>query len=183
MRLKHVVAGIIVVLLLVGGLVGAIETVPDIAPETDSASESDSESENDSGGEVERRPAEPTATPMAVSEPAFSFTVGEIENCGLTCRDVTATVTNTGNGTASNVTVSTRLFAGENTTDPEALIWEDSEDVGTLDGGESYTTTEQLSLSLQEASQVRQTDGWITIQTTVESEERTVTFQRSRQVL
>lgn len=188
MNLKYFVAGILVVLLLVGGLGGVADTVTDVAPATDpasergSTSERESASESQSEGEVDSRSPEPTAEPMAVSEPAFSFIVNEIENCGLTCRDVTATITNTATEPASDVTVTTTLYAGENSTDPEAQVWEGTEAVGTLDGGDSYATADRIELSFTDARTIQQHDGWITIRTTVDAEERTTTFQRSRQV-
>jgi hypothetical protein len=55
-------------------------------------------------------------------------------------------------------------------------------DVGTLEGGASYTTTERVELSLQDARKVDQSNGWITIQTSVESDDTLVTFQESKQV-
>jgi hypothetical protein len=41
---------------------------------------------------------------------------------------------------------------------------------------------ERVELSLQEARKIDQENGWITILTTVESDDTTVTFQESEQV-
>jgi hypothetical protein len=51
-----------------------------------------------------------------------------------------------------------------------------------MDPGTSHTTTERVELSLRDARKVDQNDGWITILTTVESDDTTVTFQNSEQV-
>ncbi len=114
--------------------------------------------------------------------PPFSFTVDEIEECGQTCRDVTATLTNDRNETASEVTVYIRIFAGENSTDPDDLVWEGTEEVGILEAGGTHTTTERIDLSLWDARKVEQNDGWITVLTTIESDEETITFSDSERV-
>jgi hypothetical protein len=64
----------------------------------------------------------------------------------------------------------------------DEIVWEGTEDVGAMDPGTSYTTTERVELSLRDARKVDQNDGWITILTTVESDDTTVTFQNSEQV-
>ena len=115
------------------------------------------------------------------SEP-FSFGVDEVEPCGRTCRDVTATLYNEQAEPASDVTAYIWIYAGEDTTDPDDLIWEKTVDIGALDASASATTTERIDLSLREALAVERRDGWITIRTTVESAETTATFRESRQV-
>lgn len=112
----------------------------------------------------------------------FTFTVDKIEECGQTCRDVTATLHNHQNDTATGVTVFTRIYAGENNTVSDDLVWEGKEEIGTLDADGSHTTTERVELSLQDAQKINQNDGWITILTTVKTDQQTVTFQDSEQV-
>ncbi|GCF13399.1 hypothetical protein Harman_13340 [Haloarcula mannanilytica] len=116
----------------------------------------------------------------AASSPPFDFTVGAIEECGRTCRDVTSTLTNQQNSTAERITVYTRIYAG-NTTDGDA-VWEGSEDVGTLEADDSYTTTRRVDLSFGDAYTIERADGWITVQTTVETADRTVTLSEQRKV-
>ena len=113
---------------------------------------------------------------------AFAFGVDSVEECGRTCRDVTATLYNERDEPASDVTASIRIYAGEDTTDADDTVWEETVDVGTLDASASATTTERIDLSLREALAVERRDGWVTIRTTVESAETTVTFRESRQV-
>ncbi len=48
--------------------------------------------------------------------------------------------------------------------------------------GADHTTTKRVELSLQDPRKTNQEDGWITILTTVESDDTTVTFQDSEQV-
>lgn len=122
-------------------------------------------------------------TPAGTATPApFTFTIDSIEECGQTCRDVTATLTNNQAETATDVTVFTRMFAGEDNTNEDDLVWEGKEEVGTLEAGASHTNTERVELSLQEANKIQNNDGWITLVTTVDSQEIRVTFRESQQV-
>lgn len=119
-----------------------------------------------------------TTTP--VQQP-FAVTVDRVEECGRTCRDVTVSLTNRQSDPASGVTVYTRVFAG-NSTDEDDVVWRGTEDVGGLAAGETHTTTKRVELSYSEAYEVQQADGWITVQTTVQTDDRTVTFVERRQV-
>ena len=56
-----------------------------------------------------------TAIPTATSPP-FAFTIDRIEECGLTCRDVTATLHNNQEVPATGVTVYSRIYAGQEST-------------------------------------------------------------------
>jgi hypothetical protein len=141
--------------------------------------------ETDNGTDEEFPTAETTndseAGTSGDGEP-FTFSVDEVEECGQTCRDVTATLHNEQSESASNVTTYIRIYAGENTTAADDVVWEGTVDVGTLDANASETTTERVDLSFRDALAVDQNDGWITVQTTVESEDATVTFRESRRV-
>ncbi|MEA1932247.1 MAG: hypothetical protein U9O06_11965 [Euryarchaeota archaeon] len=168
MSRRLLAGGLLVAVLVVGGLGAAISS--DIGPTPGS--------EPSFGSNTEALPSE-TDDEAAAAEP-FAFAVEGIDDCGETCRDVTATVENSQDEPAESVTVSTSIFAGENST--EELVWEGTEAVGTLDGGDSTTTTKRVDLSLSEAYAIDETDGWITIVTTIDSEEETVTVRESRQV-
>ncbi|WP_435063014.1 hypothetical protein [Halobaculum sp. EA56] len=115
------------------------------------------------------------------SPPPYTFTIESIEKCGQTCRDVTVRLTNNRNETATGVSVYTRIFAG-NSTAKSDKVWEGTRDVGTLEAGASTTETSRVELSYSEAYQVQQNDGWITIVTTVESDDVTITFKERRDV-
>lgn len=136
----------------------------------------------------------PTGTPLGTAAPAggstatggtvspFSFTVESIEECGRTCRDVTASLTNNQDERASNVVVFTKIYAGQDNTDDEDLVWTGKEEVGTLEAGATHTTTQRVELSLSEGLKIENHDGWVTVVTTVKTDERTVTFKHSEQV-
>jgi len=136
----------------------------------------------------------PTATPSdsgsdddgaggtAPETPPLSLTIDHIEECGQTCRDVTTTLHNNQDETATGTTVYTRIFAGEDNTAEDDIVWEGKKEVGTVEAGGSRTGTERIDLSLQEAWKIDRQNGWITIVMTIETDDRTVTFQNSEQV-
>lgn len=145
------------------------------------------------GDDRERLTDYPTGTPMgtaagaaggatASAGPPFAFDIERIEECGRTCRDVTASLHNNGDEPASNVTVFTRIYAGQDNTAEGDLVWSGKESVGTLEAAGTHTATKRVDLSLQEALAIENSGGWVTIVTTVRSSERTVTFRDSRQV-
>jgi len=118
-----------------------------------------------------------TATPqMADTEAAFVFAIDDIQECGDTCRDVTATLSNDGGEAAANVTVETNVY-----TDGD-LIWEGDEDVGRLDAGGEHTSTKRVELGYSDALKVENNDGWITIETIVRFEDGQQVFTEERQV-
>jgi hypothetical protein len=117
----------------------------------------------------------------APAPPPFAFEVVRIEECGTTCRDVTAAVTNSRDERATGVQVYTTIYAG-NSTDGDDEVWAGTEDVGTLEAGESATSTRRVDLSFGAALKIQNADGWITLVTTVESDEVTITFEDRRNV-
>ena len=93
---------------------------------------------------------------------------------------MTSTLENDGTATATGVVVHTRVFVG-NGTDGD-VIWQGKEQVGRLAPNETHTATRRVELSYSEGLAVRRADGWITVQTTVVSDQRTVTFAQPRDV-
>lgn len=182
MKRQHLVGGFLVAVLVVGGLGAAMYTGVGPVPESEPPSESEpaAESESASESDTEAFPNGTEENRTAEEEPPFTFTVDEIDDCGETCRDVTATVENTRDEPAESVTVSTNIFAGENST--EELVWEGTEEIGPLAAGDAHTSTKRVDLSLTEAYAIDQNDGWITIETTVDAENERITFRESRQV-
>ncbi|SFR89262.1 hypothetical protein SAMN05216559_0601 [Halomicrobium zhouii] len=176
-------------ILLVAGVVGALVTGFGPAPGGDSGSDvesfptetpSNTGSDGASGDGASGDGGTSDATATATDTPPFTFAIGNIEECGRTCRDVTSTLTNRRDATADDVTVYTRIFAGNGTDGDQ--VWQGSEDVGALDAGESYTATKRVELSYSDGYKIERNDGWITVQTTVETADQTVTFTERRQV-
>lgn len=181
MNLKLIVAAVVVI--AVGA--GAVVIAGDVLPGGNSDAESDpfpTATPGDEGtatGGSNGTETTPTAS-TSTATPPFDFTIDAIEECGQTCRDVTSTLTNQQDTTAEDVTVYTRIFAGQGTDGDE--IWRGTEDVGTLPADDSYTTTRQVDLSFSDGLKIENNDGWITVQTTVETADGTVTFTNERQV-
>lgn len=118
----------------------------------------------------------------AENRPPFGFEIVDMEECGTTCRDVTVTLHNNQDQSASDVSVTTRIYAG-NSTDESDQIWSGDEEIGDMEASGSATRTQRVELSTSEAFDVQRNDGWITIHTTIESEESTFTFEDRRNVL
>lgn len=178
----YLIGGAILVILVVFGLGAAFYAGVGPAPggsSGDSLSEFPTETAPDGDGTADGQ----TADGESADLPPFTFAIDSIEECGTTCRDVTATLTNNQNETATGVTVYTRVFAGEDNTDEADLVWEGKNEVGTLEAGGSHTTSERIELSLQEARAIENENGWVSIVTTVQSDDRTVTFRDSEQVM
>lgn len=122
----------------------------------------------------------PNADLTDTSGEPFSFAVEQIERCGRTCRDVTTSLVNQQSSEATNVTIRTGVYAGNETSgDP---VWTGEERVGTLGDGESDTTTKRVELSLADALAVEQNGGWITVETTIRSDGTTTTVVERRDV-
>jgi hypothetical protein len=176
-----------VLLVVLAGVVGALVTGVGPLPSGEAQAGADGDADAESF---------PTATPAAGStgdggggdgttatvtpEPPFALTIDAIEECGQTCRDVTSSLINQQDTTARNVTVYTRIFVGNGTGGDVA--WQGRERVGTLEAGGTATATRRVDLSYSEALAIQRNGGWITVQTTVETADRTVTFSDRRQV-
>lgn len=179
MNRRHAVLGAVVIVLLTGlgaAYFAGLGPAPGGDDSGDTITDFPTATGDDNGGTNGDGTAETTETPP------FTFTVDEIEECGQTCRDVTVTLHNNLDMTATGITVYTRIYAGEDNTDSDDVVWEGTDDVGSLDADTSYTTTRRVELSFQEGLAIERNDGWITILTTVDSDRRTVTFQNSEQV-
>ncbi|WP_096389235.1 hypothetical protein [Halopenitus persicus] len=181
MNWKHGLTVGIVVLALAVAVGAAVYTGVGPAPGSDSGEPIEEFPTEEPSTEQPEDDDASTTTSTPDTEP-FSFTIDETEECGTTCRDVTATLYNEQDETATGTTTYIRIFAGEDNVDTDDVVWEGTVDVGTLEAGASHTTTERVELSLQEARKVDRNDGWITIQTTVESDDTTVTFRNSERV-
>jgi hypothetical protein len=151
---------------LVGPGVGGEQGAPsgdDVGPTTAPATE---------------EPPDTTAAGTSKATPAadFSFVIDRIQQCGQRCRDVTVTLTNTGQSTASNVRVTTRIFAGDH------KVWQGQSDVGTVDAGESVTRTRRVNIGYIDAARIKSNDGYIRVETTIRWDGGSTTFSDRRKV-
>ena len=160
--------GALVVLVVGGAAVGAVMTGFGPAPGGDSGTpaptpESTGTVYDGSGGSDSTSDGSTTTE----SAPPFSFGIDSIEECGRTCRDVT---------------VYTQIYAG-NSTSSDDQVWSGTEEVGSMEAGGSHTSTNRVELTFTEAREVQNKGGWITVVTTVETAETTVSFKDRRQVV
>jgi|GEM_PF-2016429 len=123
-----------------------------------------------------------TATGTATAtQPAFTYRIDQVSDCGRTCRTVTATVTNRQSADA-DVTSETQIYAG-NTTADDARVFNQTRELGTVAAGGSVTRSTDVELSTTEAFQVNDASGWVTVVTVIgDGDERVRTVER-RQVL
>ncbi|WP_396612176.1 hypothetical protein ACH9L7_02500 [Haloferax sp. S1W] len=145
--------------------------------QTPTASSGDSSGGDGGGGDD----SDSSGSSDETSTPPFTFVIDRIEECGQTCRDVTSTITNKQDVSATGVTVYSRIYAG-NSTKKEDVVWQGKEPIGDLAAGESYTATRRIKLSYSEAFAVQQAGGWITIQTTIQTDQQTLTHTERRDV-
>lgn len=134
--------------------------------------------------ETPDRTATPTTPTPTVRPPssgsAFAFTIDRVEECGDSCRRVTATVTNNRSAPATNVTLDLDLYAGNRTSgDP---LWNGTERIGSLESGESVTVQREVELSTRQAVAIGTRDGWITLEAVVRSDETAETIRKRRNV-
>ena len=184
MSRKYAIGGVVVVLVL--GLTLGWAAYAGVGPAPggtagDTIDEFPTPSDGDDGGSGTSSTSS-SSSASSTDAPPFTFTVDELEECGHTCRDVTATLHNEQEETATGVTVYIRIFAGKDNTDTDDIVWEGSEGVSTLEADGHHTTTERVDISVRDGWAIEREDGWITILTAVETDDRTVTFQDSEQV-
>lgn len=126
-------------------------------------------------------PTAPTATPNENTPGEnhvrpFTIDIRNIEKCGETCRDATVAITNNGGSARENVTVTTNIYAGNDT------VWSGEESVGTLASDATSTETKRIDVGFAGGAKIKQNDGQITIETVVRWEGGSATFSEQRDV-
>jgi hypothetical protein len=133
---------------------------------------------NVSAAPVELAAATPAADPPsdgAAGNGSVAFAVGDVQSseCGTTCRDVSATLTNTGTATAHDVSATVEIYVrgGDR-------VKRFTEPVGTLAPGEAHEATRRLTFGVANGLALRNNGARIVL--TIESDERDVTIERTR---
>lgn len=108
---------------------------------------------------------------------AFSMDADVVERCGIRCRTVTANLTNTGNATAENTTVTIVMSAGE------SVVWQERYQLGNVSENESVERTDTIEISGSDAFSVTRNRGRITVTVTVDWDDGETTFRERRQVV
>lgn len=189
---KRIAIAALVVVIVLGGIAGALITGFGPAPGGDGGAlggsdetatpyadtvvveSTDSGSSGGGGGDGGGDSGSGTAA--TETQQPFSFVIENITECGQTCREVNGTIVNQQDHTAEGVVVRSEIY-----TDGD-MIWSGSSDAGNLAAGEAYSDNKRVELSYSEAYKVRQNDGWIVVRTYVETDETTYVFKQRRQV-
>lgn len=116
------------------------------------------------------------ATPSANHVRPFTIDIRNIEKCGETCRDVTVEITNNGGNARENITVTTNIYAGNDS------VWNAEESTGPLASDESVTETKRIDVGLVGGAKIKQNDGKIRIETIVRWDGGSATFSERRDV-
>ncbi|MFW5935922.1 MAG: hypothetical protein ACOCSC_01405 [Candidatus Hadarchaeota archaeon] len=121
-----------------------------------------------------------TSTPQSDSQDTVRFTVyvdeSNIQDCGLTCREVPATLKNTGEEAAHNVDVDVRFYCNGDRIDINGQEYI-SLDLGTLEPGESKTRTEEIDVGWGGGLCIQNNGARIVF--TVTSDEKTMTLEET----
>jgi hypothetical protein len=112
---------------------------------------------------------------LSATNASFQYTVDSVKECGLTCRNATGTLTNSGTEAANNITIRTRIFADGD------LLWNGTSEIGELAAEERYTDNKKIKLSFA-AGQKARSNGQVTIETIVEFDEGTDVFRSVHEV-
>ncbi|WP_224332817.1 hypothetical protein [Haloprofundus halobius] len=182
--LRNVLAGVgVLTLVVAAGIGGALAlglTPGDIVDgTTDKVGDNAPEDVQTDGGSDDASGASTSGDDSAVQDAydqPLRFSVGEIDECGTTCRDVTAHVKNTGNESVNDVDVTVRLFADDDE------VWDGSVEVGSVDAAETQEQTIRVELGYTDAYKIKQNDGYVTVRTTVTTADGTFEFEERRKV-
>lgn len=143
-----------------------------------SADDSSDDDSSDDGSSDDTSSEEPAASTQP--KRPFSLAIGEIENCGRTCRDVTVTLTNNGGDARRGVAVSTAMYAGK--TAGQNRVWRGEASIGRLGPGASTTRTERVKVGFVGGAKIKQHGGTVTVETVVRWDGGSVTFTERKQV-
>ncbi|WP_313691210.1 hypothetical protein [Halorarum halobium] len=107
----------------------------------------------------------------------FDLSIRNLTRCGVNCRQVTVTLSNAGDVTAENVTVTSTVLAGDRTVVVRRTR------IDRLPPNESVTRTITVSVGLLDVQAIQRNGGRITVRTVVSSDQHTQRFVSSRKVL
>ncbi len=101
---------------------------------------------------------------------------GKISECGMTCREIPATLKNTGGDTAHNVEVTVRFYCDGDRIDINGEEYL-SLDLGSLEPGESETRTKEIDVGFGGGLCIQNNGARIVF--TVASDEKTMTLEET----
>lgn len=167
-RHRRTVIGAVAGIVLTGGST----TTDERTPTAESDRSDDIRFRHDGRGD----PAASASATDPDSDVTFELGPYELSECGVTCRDVTATITNTGDSDAIGVRVTVTLTAADE------RLYRTTEYVGVLEAGESVTRTDRVDLGFGAALAVSANGDRVTVTTVIESERHGVEVVRDREI-
>lgn len=185
---KGAAVGVVVLLVVAGagastGVLGPLSALADDLPGTsgDADPTSAPESNADDGGSGSDDGGGGGSAGTPTEREPFGIRIVSVEECGDTCRDVTIRVTNRLNESAGGVGIVSRIFAGKRGDDGDEL-WEGEAGLGTIGASSSVTVEKRVKLGYFDAAKVKNNDGWITVRTTVTSDDAEATYVEEKNV-
>jgi hypothetical protein len=173
---RAVLAVAAVVAVVSGGVLFVGDSVPGESTNFDSTTTTVEATDTEAQTESSDGRSNTEDTTETATRSGYDFVIETIEKCGNTCRDVTARLTNDGQSTRRNVSVTTKVYADGD------LLWSGNETVGTLDSGGTHRSTKRVDVGFSGGMAISANDGYVTIVTIVESEEETTRFSERRKV-
>lgn len=110
----------------------------------------------------------------------FDLAVEEIRPCGPSCGTGTIQLTNTGPEPATNVSIRTSVYAGQEIDGPQ--LWTDTTVVTDIAAGETVSQSKRATWDEDTVGLVRSTNGWVTFELIVRTDESTVRFSGTERV-
>lgn len=143
---------------------------PGVGPTTDESPAADGSSGPTSDGDTNNRNATTRLEP-------FNLRQQNVTKCGMTCRVVTVTLTNMGNNMAKNISVESRIFAGDSHIETRQTT------IRRLRPNETVVRTIRIDAGLQDVIRIKQNGGRITVQSTIKSDDHNMTKISQRKIL
>ena len=90
---------------------------------------------------------------------ALNFTIHGRSECGVTCRRVNSTLTNTGNESLENVRVAHELFTRTENGEPAEQAWSGQVEPGTISGNATVVSKFDIQVGIGEGRNLQENGG------------------------
>lgn len=104
---------------------------------------------------------------------SFVTDIERVRSCGLTCREITLSMTNTGDIDVADVSVDVTVRSGG------TPVWTGTESVGAIATGDTYKVERRVDLSYEDAARVANNDSVVVIQSIVRTNRGNVVTERA----
>ena len=104
----------------------------------------------------------------------FDLAVEEVRPCGPSCGTGTLQLANTGAEPATNVSITTDVYAGQDVDGPQ--LWTDTTFLGDIAPSETVSQSKRATWDEGTVELVRSANGWVTFEMTVRTDDSTMRF-------